>query len=62
MASQILVASNSANRLRSLDRLSSADRPSLNPSPEKIARLGQWCAFAAAVFLPFLSLLAFALR
>ena len=62
MASQILVASNSANRLRSADRLSSRDRPSLNPSPEKIARLGRWFAFAAAVFLPFLSLVAFALR
>ena len=50
MASQILVAS------------SSADRLSLNPSVEKIARLGRWCAFAAAVFLPFLSLAAFALH
>ena len=55
MASQILVASNSAARL------SGADHLNLNPSVEKIARLGRWCAFAAAVFLPFLSLAAFAL-
>jgi hypothetical protein len=55
MASQILIASNSA------DHLSSADRLSLNPSIEKIARLGRWFAFASAVFLPFLLLVAFAL-
>ena len=56
MASQVLIASNSA------ERLSSADRLSLNPSIEKIARLGRWFAFAAAIFLPFLSLVAFALH
>jgi len=56
MASQILIASNSA------DRVSSADRLSLNPSIEKIARLGRLLAFASAVFLPFLFLVAFALR
>ncbi len=56
MASQILIASNSA------DRLNTADRLSLNPSIEKIARLGRWFAFASAVFLPFLFLVAFALR
>ena len=55
MASQILVASGSA------DRLSSADRLTMNPSIEKIARLGRLFAFAGAVFLPFLLLVAFAL-
>jgi hypothetical protein len=55
MASQILIASNSA------DHLSSADRLSLNPSIEKMARLGRWFAFATAVFLPFLFLVGFAL-
>ena len=55
MASQILIASNCA------DRLSSADRLSLNPSIEKMARLGRWFAFARAVVLPFLLLVGFAL-
>ena len=55
MASQILVASGTAGRL------SSADRLTMNPSIEKIARLGRWFAFAGAVFLPFLFLVAFAL-
>jgi hypothetical protein len=49
MASQILIASNSADRL------------SLNPSIEKIALLGRLFAFASAVTLPFLFLVAFAL-
>ena len=49
MASQILVASNSA------------DRFSLNPSSEKIARLGRLFAFASAIFLAFLFLVGFGL-
>jgi hypothetical protein len=56
MASEILVSSNSAKRL------SNADRLSLNLSIEKIAYLARWFAYAAAVFIPFLSLVAFALR
>ena len=56
MASQILVSSNSAKHL------SHADRLSLNLSIEKIAQLARWFAYAAAVFIPFLSLVAFALR
>jgi len=55
MASQILIASNRA------DHLSTTDRLSLNPSIEKIARLGRWFAFATAVVLPFLLLVGFAL-
>jgi len=56
MASEILVSSNSAKRL------SNADRLSLNLSIEKIAQLARWFAYAVAVFIPFLSLVAFALR
>ena len=56
MASEILVSSNSAKRL------SNADRLSLNLSIEKIAYLARWFAYAVAVFIPFLSLVAFALR
>ena len=56
MASQILVPSNSARPL------SHADRLSLNLSIEKIAYLARWFVYAVAVFIPFLSLLAFALR
>ena len=56
MASEILVSSNSAKRL------SNADRLSLNLSSEKIAYLARWFAYAVAVFIPFLSLVAFALR
>jgi hypothetical protein len=56
MASQILVSSNSAKHL------SHADRLSLNLSIEKIAQLARWFVYAAAVFIPFLSLAAFALR
>ena len=56
MASEILVSSSSAKRL------SNADRLSLNLSIEKIAQLARWFAYAVAVFIPFLSLVAFALR
>ena len=56
MASEILVSSNSAKRL------SNADRLSLNLSIEKIAQLARCFAYAAAVLIPFLSLVAFALR
>ena len=55
MASQILIASNRA------DRLNRAERLSLNPSIEKIALLARLFAFASAVILPFLFLVAFAL-
>jgi hypothetical protein len=48
MASQILVASNSRDRLSF-------------PYSENIAQLGRWFAFAIAVFLPYLFLVAFAL-
>ena len=61
MASQILIASNSADRLNRAERLNSADRLSLNPSIEKIALLARLFAFASAVILPFLFLVAFAL-
>jgi hypothetical protein len=56
MASEILVSQTVQNVSGNADRLS------LNLSIEQIAQLARWFAYAVAVFIPFLSLAAFALR